>query len=101
VVAQGSRSRDPFLPFEPHGEGQGFEQLAGYVADASNEQGPTILAHTSKVVGHGARDTRVFFCFLVAGMVPPMLFFLNAMLSTYGMVLAHLHINALLAMAIF
>jgi hypothetical protein len=29
------------------------------------------------------------------------LFFLNAVLSTYGMVLAHLHINALLAMAIF
>jgi hypothetical protein len=100
VVAQGSRSQDPFLPFEPHGEGQGFEQLAGYVANASNERGPTIPAHTSEVIGRGARDARVFFYFLVAGMVPPISLFLHAMLSTYGVVLAHLHPNAFLTLAI-
>jgi hypothetical protein len=100
-IAQVSRSRDPFLPFEPHGKGQGFEQLSGYVADASNERGLTILAHASEAVGRGARDARVFFCFLVAGMVLPMSLFLHAVLSTYGVVLAHFHPNALLILAIF
>jgi hypothetical protein len=43
----------------------------------------------------------VFFCFLVAGIVPPMSPFLHATLSMYGVVLAHLHPNALLTLAIF
>jgi hypothetical protein len=71
------------------------------VADESNERGPTILALASKSVGHEARDARVFFCFLVAGMVLPMSLFLHAALSTYGVVLAHLHPNAVLTLAIF
>jgi hypothetical protein len=33
-------------------------------------------------------------------MVPPMSLFLHAVLSTYGVVLAHLHPNTLLALAI-
>jgi hypothetical protein len=37
------------------------------VANASNERGPTILAHASEAVGHGVRDAKVFFCFLVVG----------------------------------
>jgi hypothetical protein len=37
----------------------------------------------------------------MAGMVPPMSLFLHAMLSTYGVVLEHLHPNALLVLAIF
>jgi hypothetical protein len=49
-IAEGSRSRDPFLPVEAHGEGQGIEQLVGYVADKSNERGPTILAHASEAI---------------------------------------------------
>jgi hypothetical protein len=69
------------------------------VADESNEQGPTIFAHASEAVGPEARDARVFFCFLLAGMVPPMLLFLHAVLSTYDVVLTHLHPNALLMMA--
>jgi hypothetical protein len=100
-IAEGSRSRDPFLPFEAHGGGQGLEQLAGYVADGSNKRGSTILAHASEAVGREARHARFFLCFLVAGMVPPMLLFLHTMLSTYGVVLAHLHPNALLTLAIF
>jgi hypothetical protein len=43
----------------------------------------------------------VFFCFIVVGMVPPMSFFLHAMLTTYVVVLAHLHPNSLLMLAIF
>jgi hypothetical protein len=71
------------------------------VADGSNEHNLTVLAHAHEDTGHGARDTRVFFCFLMAGMVPPMSLFLHAMLSTYGVVLEHLHPNALLVLAIF
>jgi hypothetical protein len=71
------------------------------VADGTNVQGPTILSHASEAVGHEARDVRVFLCFLVAGMVPPMSLFLHATLSMYSVVLAHLHPNALLTPAIF
>jgi hypothetical protein len=71
------------------------------VADGTNVQGPTILSHASEAVGREARDARVFLCFLVAGMVPPMPLFLHAMLSMYSVVLAHLHPNALLTPAIF
>jgi hypothetical protein len=75
--------------------------FAGYVAGGTGERGPTILAHASEAVGHEARDARVFLCFLVAGMVPPMSLFLHAALTTYSVVLAHLHPNALLTLAIF
>jgi hypothetical protein len=71
------------------------------VADESNERGPTILAHASEAVGCEVRDARVFFCFLMAGMVPAMSLFLHAALSMYGVVLAHLHPNALLTLTIF
>jgi hypothetical protein len=98
---EGSRSRDPFLPIKAHGEGQGVELFAGYVADGMNERGPTILAHASKDDSREARDTRVFLFFLVAAMVPPMSLFLHTALSTYGMVLVHLHPNALLTLVIF
>jgi hypothetical protein len=98
---EGSHSREPFLPVRAHGEGQGVELLAGYVADGTNERGPTILAHASEAVGCEARDTRVFLYFLVAGMVLPMSLFLHTTLSTYGMVAAHLHPNALITLAIF
>jgi hypothetical protein len=75
--------------------------FAGYVADGTNERGPAILSHANEAVGRKARDARVFLCFLVAGMVPPMSLFLHAMQSTYSAVLAHLHPNALLTLAIF
>jgi hypothetical protein len=99
--AEGSRSRDPFLPVRAHGEGQGVELFARYVVDGMNERGPTILAHASEAVGREARDARVFLYFLVAGMVPPMSLFLHAALSTYSVVLAHLHPNTLLTLASF
>jgi hypothetical protein len=67
----------------------------------TSKHGLAVLAHAGEVVGRGVRDALVFLCFLVVGMVPPMLLFLHTMLSTYIMVLAHLHPNALLALAIF
>jgi hypothetical protein len=99
--AEGSRSRDPFLPVGAHGEGKGAELLTRYVADGTNEGVPTIIAHASKAVGCEARGVRVFLCFLVAGMDPMTSLFLHAALSMYGVVLAHLHPNALLTLAIF
>jgi hypothetical protein len=101
MVAKGSRSQEPFLPFGATGGGPGLEQLAGYMADESNERGPTVLAHAHEETGHGARYARVFLCFFMAGMVPPMSLLLHVVLNTYRVVLAHLHPNTLLALAIF
>jgi hypothetical protein len=101
MTAQSSRFQEPFLPFGTVGGGQGLEQLTGYVADELNEHGPTIMVHAHENTGRGARDAWVFFCFLVEAMVPPMSRLLHAVLSTYGVVLVHLHPNALLALAIF
>jgi hypothetical protein len=101
MATQGSRSQEPFVPFGAAEGGPGLEQLAGYVADESNENGPTVLAHTHEDISRGAGDARVFFCFFVVGMVPPMSLFLHAVLITYGVVLAHLHSNSLLVLAIF
>ena len=44
---------------------------------------------------------RVFTCFLVAGLVPPMSAFSVAVLAEYGLLLAHLHPNAILTLAMF
>jgi hypothetical protein len=100
-IVEGSRSQDPLLLIEAHGRGQGLEQLAGYVADESNERALTILAHASRAVDREPRDVRVFFCFLVMEMIPLMLLFLHVALPTYGMVLVHLHPSALLTLVIF
>jgi hypothetical protein len=59
------------------------------------------MAHAPENIGRWARDAWVFFCFFVAGIVPPMSLFLHAMRTTYEVVLAHLHPNSLLALAIF
>jgi nitrate reductase NapE component len=59
------------------------------------------MAHAGEVTGIKARDAWVFFCFLVVGIIPTMSLFLHMVLSTYGVVLTHLHPNALLALAIF
>jgi hypothetical protein len=37
----------------------------------------------------------------MVGMVPPMSLFLHVVLTTFGLVLAHLHPNSILALAIF
>jgi hypothetical protein len=49
------------------------------------------MALARENTSRGARDVRVFFCFIMAGMVSPMFLFLHAVLTTYGVVLAHLH----------
>jgi hypothetical protein len=67
----------------------------------SNENGHNAIAHAIEITGYGARDTRVFSCFIMARMVPPMSLFLHVVLTTYGVVLAHLHPKSLLARVIF
>jgi hypothetical protein len=82
MVARGPRSQEPFIPFSDADPGQGLEQLAGYIADKRNKNGRTVMAHAHENISRGARDARVFFCFIVAGMVPPMSLFLHAVLTT-------------------
>jgi hypothetical protein len=71
------------------------------VADESKKNGRTVMPHARENTGRRARDVRVFFCFIVAGMILPMSLFLHAVLSTYGVVLTHLHTNPVFALAIF
>jgi hypothetical protein len=101
TVARGPRSQEPFLHFNDADPGRGLEQLAVYIMDEMNKNGHTVMAHARENIDLGARDTQVFFYFIVAGMVPPMSNFLHGVLTTYGMVLAHLHPNSLLAVTIF
>jgi hypothetical protein len=65
-----------------------------------NENSRTVMAHAHDNTDREARDAWVFFCFIVVGMIPPMSLFLHAVLTTYGVVLAHLHHNSFLALAI-
>jgi nitrate reductase NapE component len=67
----------------------------------TSEVRPSLPMPARPSIGCEGRDARVFFCFLVVGMVPPMSLFLHAALSTYSMVLVHLHPNALITLAIF
>jgi hypothetical protein len=90
TVARDPRSLEPFHSFGDTSSGRGLEQVTGYIMHEENKHGRTIMAHARENIGHGARDTRVFFCFMVAGMIPPMSLFLRAVLTTYGVVLAHL-----------
>ena len=91
------------VAFFPEGlNEQGVDKLAGVVASPRNEHGGTRLLHTGSPSGlRLPRDVRVFACFLAAGMNPPLSPFLKAILASYHLQLAHLHPNAILALAIF
>jgi hypothetical protein len=89
----------PFYP--PCGPWACIDELAGWVAGETNEHGATLLLD-AKEAGPSARlDTRIFTCFLMAGVVPPLSLFLCAILEKYGLLLSQLHPNSLLALAIF
>jgi hypothetical protein len=91
TMAQDRRPQEPFLPFSNVDTEWRFEGLAGYIADESNENGRTAIAHAIEITGYGA--------------APPlptlMSLFLHVVLTTYGVVLAHLHPKSLLALVIF
>ena len=94
------RSSTPFFP-EGLSE-EGVAKLSGIAAMAQNKHGGTRILHAASWSGDRLpRDVRVFSCFLVAGINPPLSPFLRAILVSYGLQLAHLHPNAVMALAIF
>ena len=46
-------------------------------------------------------DARIFACFVVAGLVPPMSLFFHAVLAAYGLHVAHIHPNTMVTLAMF
>ena len=93
----------PTTSFFPPGETMTVvNKMARIVASKRNENGPTILkAGNTPADKLDALDVRVFTCFLAAGLVPPMSAFLVAVLAEYGLLLVHLHPNAILTLAMF
>ena len=72
--------------------------LIPMVANSFHEGGKTEVRPTSEKV---RGDAIIFSCFLLAGMVPPLSEFCQAVLETYGLVILQLHPNAVMVMAIF
>jgi hypothetical protein len=77
------------------------DELMGWVADKTNEHGAMLLMDAEVVGPHVRLDMRIFACFLMVGMVPPLPLFLCAILEEYGLLMLQLHPNSLLDMAIF
>ena len=72
------------------------------MASKGNENGHTVLHEAGAPARKlNAQDVRVFVCFLLAGMVPPLSAFMVAVLGEHGLILAQLHPNAVLLLAIF
>jgi hypothetical protein len=76
-------------------------KLMGWVANETNKHGATLLLDAKEAGPRACLNVRVFACFLMVGMVPPLLSFLRAILEEYGLLLLQLHPNSLLALAIF
>jgi hypothetical protein len=73
----------------------------GWVTDETNEHGATSLLDAKEVGPCAHLDVRIFTCFLMVGVVPPLSLFLRTDLEEYGLLLSQLHPNSLLPLAIF
>jgi hypothetical protein len=90
------------MPFYlPHGSKICAGELEGRVAVETNEHGVALLTDASDTEPHTRLDMRIFACFLMAGVVPPLSSFLCAILEEYGLLLSQLHPNSLPALSIF
>jgi hypothetical protein len=87
--------------YRPGGSRIHADELKGWVADETNEHGATLLLDAKEAGPCACLDACVFACFLMAGVVPPLSLFLHAVLEEYGLLLSQLHLNSLLALAIF
>jgi hypothetical protein len=87
--------------YPPRGSKIRANKLMGWVADETNEHGATLLMDTKEARPRARLDTRIFTCFLMAGVVPPLSLFLCAMLEEYVLLLSQLHPNSLFTLAIF
>lgn len=94
--------RDKATFFDPGCSLKALEILQGTIASAQNEHQATILKHADAPLGElGGLDIRVFSCFLMVGLVPPMSHFFQAVMAAFSLHLAQLHPNTLLGLAIF
>ena len=94
--------KDKAAFFDPGCSLKSLEILQGTVASAQNEHQATVLKHADAPPGElGGLDIRVFSCFLIAGLVPLMSHFFQAVMAAFSLRLAQLHPNALLGLAIF
>jgi hypothetical protein len=69
-------------------------ELEGWVADETNEHGATLLMDARDAGPRTRLDMRIFACFPMAGVVPPLSLFLRAILEEYGLLLSQLHPNS-------
>jgi hypothetical protein len=89
----------PFYP--PRSSNIRIVELMGCVTDETNEHEATLHMDAKEAEPPARLGARIFACFLMAGVVPPLSSFLRAVLEDYGLLLLQLHPNSLLALAIF
>ena len=92
--------RSSFAFFAPGFTHEETVRLSRVAASDWNEHGATVC-NPAAFDQTGVRDARIFSCFIVAGLVPPMSFFFHAVLAAYSLHVAHLHPNAVLLLAMF
>ena len=92
--------RPTFAFFPPGFDAEETARLTRSAAQAWNEHGVTECRPTS-FNDITPRDARIFSCFIVAGLVPPMSLFFHAVLAAYGLHVSHIHPNAMLTLAMF
>ena len=94
--------KDKAAFFDPGCSLKSLENFLGAVASEDNEHWATVLQHAKAPPSGLTRlDIRVFSCFLILGLVPPMSHFFQAVMAAFSLRLAQLHPNALLGLAIF
>ena len=88
--------------FDPGCNLKSMESLLGAIASEDIEHRATVPQHAEAPPSDlGSLDIRVFSCFLILGLVPPMSHFFQAVMAAFSLHLAQLHPNALLGLAIF
>ena len=92
--------RPTFAFFPPGLNAPDTNRLALSAASAWNEHGATVC-HPASFNALEPGDARIFACFVVAGLVPPMSLFFHAVLATYGLHVSHIHPNAMVTLAMF
>ena len=94
--------RDKAAFFDPGCSLGCLKNYVGSIASEYNEHQGNIMQHAkAPPSGLTGLDIRVFSCFLISGLVPPMSYFFQAVMAAFSLRLAQLHPNALLALSTF
>jgi hypothetical protein len=84
--ADKARQAMPF--YEPCGARAALPVIQNWLAGKKCEHGTTAVVDATDLGPRNSLDVRVFICFLMAGMVPPISDFLRAVLEEYGLILS-------------